>query len=138
LGFKKVADSKCSFSKEGPRRLVTKKSEIWSFKENNKVYFVRIDQFGNDGDPAKYVGAKKRPHYHIDSCDSTKPATHPIRDSNGRPIKNPDGTWKTTTDPSMTQDQHYLKEWEPSAINYDVNGNPVHPGDKDWAIKTHI
>jgi hypothetical protein len=105
-------------------------------KEGDKVYFVRIDKHGHDVNP-KWAGAKK-PHYHIDSCDTTQPATSPVRGPDGKPLKNPDGTWQTTTDPSMSQDQHYLKEWEPSATNYDGNGQPVHPGDKDWATKTHL
>lgn len=138
LGFEKVSDSKAGFSKSKPRRLVTNKSEIWRLKEGDIVYFVRIDQFGNEGDPAKYIGAKKRPHYHNDSCDSTRPATIPVRGQDGKPLKNPEGTWKTITDTSMTQDQHYLNEWEPSATNYDINGNPTPPSDPNWAEKTHL
>ena len=137
MGFKKVKDAKWGIGKTERHKgqVITEESEIYKLKQGKKVYYVRIDEFGND---TNFDAGSKTPHYHVDSCDPTKPATNPVKDEDGKNQKNLDGTWKTTEDPTMTQDQHYEKSWEPSAVNYDRNGDPVHPGDKDWADKTHL
>jgi len=133
------------------REKVNDKSEIWKKKVGDKVVYVRIDAEGNDG-PSTNAGARK-PHYHVDTCDTKEPARNPVRDASGKPQKNPDGTWQTTlktedpngtvTDPKtgktyQSQDKHFEEEWEPGAVNNDKEGNPVSPADGDWAPRTHL
>lgn len=119
-------------------KVYNKNSTIYRYDDpnSNTVHFVRIDDNGHMMD-AQRGNVGGNPHYHIDTCDKSQPASP---DRSGTVPTHPDGT-------PVNQADNYQKQYEPGAKTYDDDHNQVskpgsggpneQPDMGTWAKKTH-
>jgi len=132
LGYKCV-----SAATYDPATGKNKTSWVYRYDDPNSdtVHFVRIDDKGHDVNPA-FAGAPA--HYHVDTCDKSKPSS-----------PNRDGSFNTDADGNvLSQDKNYEGHYEPGAVTYNDSGervdkpggDPAHaaPDMGAWAQDTHL
>jgi hypothetical protein len=137
LGFERVSGGLVVVDARGQLR--THSSEVYRYydPDGRTAHYVRIDEFGHNGPPDR---AGSVPHYHVDTCDRTQPASPDRRTgvvptgANGQPL---------------SQDQNYEQRYEPAAVTHDDSHNrvdqPNRPGATNpapdmgtWAHETHL
>src|SRR5712692_2142172 len=94
-----------------------KSSTIYRYEDpdSDTVHYVRIDEEGHMRD-AQQGKAGGIGHFHIDSCDSSQPAT---------PNRNTGAVPTDASGQPLTQDQNYQKQYEPGAQTHDDSHNPT-------------